>query len=184
MTTAELCERADLDEEARQLAEPEMPVRMYVEQLAAGGYHRAAIAALLHLLPQRDAIAWSLESVRKIELAAAKPNAGAVLQAVEEWVEDPTDERRRAAMTAAEQAGTGTPVGCLGLAVFLSGGSMAPPHVQQGPEPAPYLYAKAAGGAMAMAAVQEPRKAADCLRVFLDRGFERAGQLKIWEEEK
>ena len=182
MTVEELCERADLDEKARQLAKPEMPVRAYVEQLAAGGYHRAAIKALLHLLPQRDAIAWGLESVRKVEPAAAKSKAGPVLKAVEEWVEDPTDERRRATMTAAEQAGTGSPAGCLGLAVFLSGGSMAPPHVQQGPEPAPYLYAKAVGGAMAMAAVEEPRKAADSLRVFVDRGFERAAELKIWEE--
>src|SRR5205809_1073020 len=37
MTVLELCDRAALDEEARDLARPEMPVRAYLEQLAAGG---------------------------------------------------------------------------------------------------------------------------------------------------
>ena len=123
-------------------------------------------------------------TVRKVEPATARPKADAVLAAVDAWLEDPTDERRRAAMAAAEQAGVGSPAGCLGLAVFLCGGSLAPPHVNPGPEPAPYLYAKAIGGAMAMAAVQEPVKAPEYLRLFVDRGFEWAGRRKIWEEEK
>jgi len=184
MTVAELNERADLNEEARQLATPDMPVRTYVEQLAKTGLHRAAISALLQLLPKPDAIAWGLESVRKVEPATAKPKASDVLAAVDAWLEDPTDERRRAALAAAEQAGVGSPAGCLGLAVFLCGGSLAPPHVNPGPEPAPYLYAKAIGGAMAMAAVQEPVKAPEYLRLFVDRGFEWASRRKIWEEEK
>jgi len=183
MTAEELYERAELDEPARELAEPEMSVRKYVESLAASGQLRAAMSALLHLLPVADAIAWGLESVRKVELAVSRPQAEPVLEAVDEWLKEPTDEHRRAAWAAAEPAGIATPAGCLGLAVFLSGGSMAPAHVEQGPQPAPYLYAKAVAGAMSMAAVQDPPKAPDYLRVFVDRGFERAHQNKVWEEE-
>ena len=71
MTVAELCDRVELDEEARQLAAPDMPVRAYVEQLASGGRLREAAASLAQLLPKKDAIAWGLDSVRRVPAAAA-----------------------------------------------------------------------------------------------------------------
>ncbi len=66
MTVAELCSRAQLGEEARALAAPEMPVRTYVEQLARAGRLRDAATALAQLLPKKKAITWGLESVRKV----------------------------------------------------------------------------------------------------------------------
>lgn len=182
MTVSELCERAELDEQARELAQPGMPVRAYVEQLAAGRRLREAAGALAQLLPRRDAISWGLESVRLVTAAGSQPKAGPAFEAVEQWLDDDSDERRRAALPAAEQTGIGTPAGCLALAVFFSGGSIAPPDTQVAPEPAPHLSGKMVALAMSLAVALDPQNEAQHLRVFLDRGFKSAADLKIWEE--
>jgi hypothetical protein len=177
MTATELCDRAALDEEARQLAGPDVPLRAYIEQLAAAGRLREAVAALAQLLPKRDAVAWALESIRRVPAATVKP-----MEAIERWLADGSDENRRSALAAAEQSGIGTPPGCLCLAIFLSGGSLAPPDTQVAPEPEPYLCAQMAAGAMALAVALDPIHATEHFRAILDRGFHLAQGRKIWEE--
>src|SRR6476661_7380960 len=178
MTAAELSQRAALDDEARNLARPDLPVRAYVEQLAAGGRLREAIAVLAQLLPNRNAVAWALESIRRVpDAAAAKP-----VEAVERWLADSNDETRRGAWVSAEHAGVDTPAGCLALAVFLSGGSLAPPETQVAPEPEPHLCGQIAAGAISMAVASDPVNAPDHFRAILDRGFQLVRELKIWEE--
>jgi hypothetical protein len=183
MTLAELCERAEFDEETRELAKPELPVRACVEQLAAGGRLREAVGAIAQLLPKKEAIRWGLESIRRVPAASAKPGSEGAMQAVEEWLAGASDEKRRAALRSAEQVGIGTPAGCLGLAVFLSGGSMAPPDTPVAPEPEPYLSARMVAGAMSMAVALDPQNAVKHFRSFVDRGFQMAQDLKIWEEQ-
>src|SRR5689334_14254642 len=102
MTVTELCSRAELGEDARALAAPEMPIRAYVEQLAGSGQLRDAAAALAQVLPKKDAIAWGLASVRKVPEAGKRPGAEGALQAVEAWLAGADDGKRRAAMQAAE----------------------------------------------------------------------------------
>src|ERR1041385_4159722 len=151
MTVAELCSRAELGEEARELAAPAIRVRAYVEKLASAGRLREATAALAQLLPKKDAIRWGLESVRKVPEAATAPGADRAMRAVEAWLATADDGTRRAAMQAAEQAGVATPAGCLGFAVFLSGGSIAPPDTPVAPEAEPHLSGKMTAAALALA---------------------------------
>ena len=148
-----------------------------VEQLAAGGRLQEAVAAMAQLLPKRTAVSWALESIRRVPAAKGRPE-----EAVERWLAEGSDETRRAALEAAQQSGMDTPAGCLALAVFLSGGSLAPPDTQVAPEPEPHLCAQVAAGAMSMAVAMDPQNAADHFRAFLDRGFQIAKQQKIWEE--
>jgi hypothetical protein len=183
MTVLELCDRAGLDEDARQLATPEMPVRTYIEELARGGRVREAMNSLVQVLPKGDAIAWGLESIRRVDAAVVKRGAPEAIQFVEEWLRDPNDDRRRAAKRAAEQAGLVTPPGCLAFAVFLSGGSMAPAEAPVAPEPPSHVCGRMVAGAMSLAVALEPRTAPERLRSFLDTGLHRAEQLKVWEKE-
>jgi hypothetical protein len=183
MTVAELCDRAELGADARQSATPEISLRAYVEQLAAGGRLRDAAAALAQLLPKKEAISWGLESVRKVPEAGGKPAAEPVLKAVEEWVAGADEQKRQTAMSAAEQAGVATAAGCLGLAVFLSGGSIAPPGTPVAPEPEPHLCGKMMAAALALAVAVDPQHEADLYRAFVDRGFKMAADLKVWEEQ-
>jgi hypothetical protein len=182
MTIPELCDRAEFDEETRALAAPDMPVRPYVEQLAAAGRLREAAGALAHLLPKKEAIAWGLESIRRVPAASEKRGAEDTMKAVEDWLGGADDAKRRAAVQAAEQAGIGTPAGCLGLAVFLSGGSIAPPDTPVAPEAEPHLSAKMVAGAMSMAVALDPQNALKHFRSFVDRGFQIASESNIWEE--
>jgi hypothetical protein len=137
---------------------------------------------MAHLLPKKEAIRWGLESVRQVPAAGAKPGTEAAMKAVEEWLAGADDPKRRAAFQAAEQVGIGTPAGCLGLAVFLSGGSMAPLGTPVAPEPEPYLCPRMVAGAMAMAVAFDPQNAVKHYRAIVDRGFKLAEELKIWEE--
>jgi hypothetical protein len=146
MTVEELCNRADLGDEARELAAPDANLRAYVEGLASGGRLRDAAAALAQLLPAKDAITWGLESIRKVPESAKQRGAERVMSAVEAWLAEADDAKRRAAMQTAEQSGIVTPAGCLGIAVFFSGGSIAPPDTPVAPEPEPYLCGRMTAG--------------------------------------
>jgi len=91
-------------------------------------------------------------------------------QAIEAGLADPTDASRRTAFAAAEAIGLGTPVGCLGLAVFLSGGSMAPASAPEVPAP-PGLAGRSITGALMMSAVsQDPQNAPKKVRLFAESG--------------
>src|SRR4051812_36434603 len=108
MTVPELSDLAELDEETSALAAPGMGVRAYIEQLAAAGRLREAVTALAHVLPKKDAIAWGLESIRRVPEATARPGSEGAMAAVEEWLGGADDGKRRTAFQAAEQVGIGT----------------------------------------------------------------------------
>jgi hypothetical protein len=183
MTTPELLQRAGLDDEARQLAAPEMPVRTYLETLVRAGRARDGVNSLAQVLPRGEAIAWGLESIRAVEPAVKRPGAAEAVQAIEEWLKEPNDDRRRSVKAAGDQAGIGTPAGCLAFAVFLSGGSMAPAEAPVAPEPPPHVCARMVAGSLGLAVALDPRTTLERLKAFFENGFRRADQLKVWEQE-
>lgn len=183
MTALELCELAALDPEAQKAAQSGLPLRTFIEQLARVGQVRAGVSALAQVLPKGEAIAWGLASVRTIEAAIIKPGGAAAAELIEQWLKEPNEERRRAARDLAGKVGLATPAGCLAMAVFYSGGSMAPPESPVSPEPAANICGKMVAGAMSLAVALDPVRAAEHLRGFLDRGMRLANERKIWEKE-
>jgi len=184
MTTLELCDRAALDDNARKLAEAEIPVRVFIDELARGGRVREAVNSLAQVMPKGDAIAWGLDTIRRVDVALLKRGGPEAMQHVEEWLKEPNEDRRRAAKAAADRAGLATPPGCLAYAVFMSGGSMAPAEAPVAPEPPPHVCGRMVAGAMSLAVALEPRTTQERLRAFLDAGLRRAEQIKIWEKAK
>ena len=182
MNAKEISERAQLDEDARVLATENIPVRSYIELLAHRERLRDSISALAQAFPPVAAIAWGLASIRRVGAVLAKPQAEATLQSVERWLADPDEERRRGALQAAEQAGVGTPAGCLAFAVFLSGGSLAPPEAPVAPEAPPHVCGRMVSGAMSLAIALDPRNASELRRGFLAQGLQMANERKIWDE--
>jgi len=181
ITLAQLCDSAGLDEKAREGANPDMPVRAWVEQLARTGMHRETVAALAQLLPKRDTIGWGLGAVRRIQPPAAGTPAGTALESVEHWLENPDDERRHLASDAAKRAGYGSPAGCLALAVFLSGGNMAPKNTAASAEPPPHLCGRTVAGSISLAVASDPPKAPQSYRAVLEDGFRLAEQTGVWK---
>jgi hypothetical protein len=171
---------AELGEAAMAMAGPEIPPGDYVQRLTEKKLHPDAVRFLAHCLPKREAVWWAWICARRAAGEQAKPAIRASLGATEKWIAQPTEEHRRAAMAAAEQAQLSTPAGCAGLAAFFTGGSMAPPEAPPVP-PGPYLTAKAVTGAVIGAAVAEPEKAAERFEQFIAQGIDVASRIKLWE---
>lgn len=120
----------------------------FFELLLAGGKLREAVYFISHALPRYEGIVWSLQSLLQADvLDRSKPLTNAILR----WVDGPNDELRRdiQALTDAE---TGfTPLRLLGMAVFMSGGSISEPDLPPVLAP-PATSARLAAGAVVNAA--------------------------------
>ena len=131
-----------------------------------------SVKFLTQALPKRDAIAWTLQCLENGSPFEASSKTHAAIQATRAWLENSTEDHRRAAHVAAEAAGLGTPAGCLALAVFFSGGSLGPKHLEHPISPPDDLTGKALAGALLLAAVgNEPENAASRLSAFVESGL-------------
>ena len=177
---AQICSVAELTDEALALLKENPAPREYLNLLMGNGRFQDAVRFLAHALPKREAVWWAWVSARRSAGAEPAPKIKSSLEATEKWIAQPSEENRRAAMAAAEEADAGTAAGCAGMAAFFSGPSLAPPEMTAVP-PGPYLTAKAVSGAVILAAVaNEPEKAAETFRVFLDQGMNVANRIKMW----
>jgi hypothetical protein len=133
-------------------------------------------------LPKRECVWWGWVCARKASGAQPSPVIRAALEATERWIVQPTEDHRRAAMTASQAADVGTPAGCAALAVFFTGGSLGPPNVPPVP-PGEFMTAKAvAGSVMLSAVVAEPERAAEKFREFFALGLEVAERITLWPQ--
>ena len=100
----------------------------YLAKLRVEQRGEEAITYLALALPRFDGVVWAAKM-----LAAAPPPAGspeaAAIAAIDAWIKQPDDARRRAAWAAGEAADDWSPERLLTHAVFLSGGSLAPPDL-------------------------------------------------------
>jgi len=176
---AQICSVAELGDEARALLTENQAPLEYLNLLMEKGNFQDAVRFLAHALPKREAVWWAWVCARRAAPEPA-PKIKASLDATEKWIAQPNDDNRRAAMSAAEAADTGTAAGCAGMAAFFSGGSLAPPDVPPVP-PGPYLTARAVSGAVILAAVAvEPEKAPEKFRMFLAQGMDVVNRIKLW----
>jgi hypothetical protein len=154
--------------------------QQYLNLLMEKSHFPDAVRFLAHALPKREAVWWAWICARRAAGTEPAPNIKASLDATEKWIAQPTDENRRAAMKAAEEADLGTAAGCTGVAAFFSSGSLGPPD-QPAVPPGPYLTAKAVTGAVIFAAVKvEPEKAPEKYRIYLDQGLDVVKRIKLW----
>ncbi|CAN5669951.1 hypothetical protein BH23GEM7_BH23GEM7_12010 [soil metagenome] len=176
----ELCDVAELEEEARALLGDREAPRDFIAALVDQERYADAIRLLAHALPKREAIWWAWTSARQVLDGDPPLNIRAALDATERWIRQPSEETRRPMLRIAEEADLGTPAGCAALAVFLSGGSIAPPEAPP-VEPNEFAAAKAIAGSIVLAAVStEPETAPAKFRGFIDRGVDIASRIDLW----
>ena len=179
--TAAICSVAGLGEEAMALLRPDLAPREFVALLLEKTLFPDAVNFLAHALPKREAVWWAWVCARRSAGDAPPPLVKAALDATEKWIAQPTDELRRAAMSAAERATLKTAAGCCGLAAFFSGNSLAPPGMPAAP-PGEFAAAKAVSGAVMLSALsKEPEKAPEKFRASVAQGLEVAQRIKLWE---
>ena len=112
-------------------------------------------------------VAWAARCVRDAEGGedGATPRARA-LRAALLWVQDPSENRRRAAFDAAQACGLKGAEALAALAVYFSGGSIAPP------ECAPVQAPRATAGGFAAVAVRLAAARAKDADAALDRSLD------------
>lgn len=113
---------------------------------------RAAISFMAQGLPRIEAMRWAIACLSILPPPVSDSHANARL-AVGAWLRDPSDKLRRLAFEAGAAVGWATTEGAACLAVFLSGGSMAPAEQEQPVNPAPGAFGQAVGGAVLLAAL-------------------------------
>lgn len=179
-TAQEICDLFEPEEEALALLQAGMTPQAFLAALEQAGECLEAVRFLAYALPKREVVWWTLGCVR--ERVPCEPDSApsAALAATEAWVMDTSEQKRRAALVAAETTGFEHPAGCLALSAFLSGGSLAPEGLDDVP-PGELLTAQTASGALLLAAVREPASADDTARAFLMKGLEIATTPCPWE---
>lgn len=173
-TAVEVCGSLDLSDPARKLLDARISPADFLARLGEAGLGQDAVGFLAHALPKREAVWWACQCLREAALDADEA-AKAALLAAAHWVADPSEDHRRAAHHAAQQA-EGTPHGFVALGAFFSGGSLAPP---QAPvvKPAEDLTPRIITGAVLLAAVaKEPQNAPQKYRRFIELGVQTANQ--------
>lgn len=179
--TADICSVAELGPDAMALMRPEQKPPDFVAALVEKKLYTDAVRFLAHALPKREAVWWGWMSARRAAGENPPPVIKAALAATEKWIAQPTEENRRAAHAAGQQAQFGTAAGCAGLGAFFSGGSLAPPEAPIVP-PGDYLTAKAISGAVNFAAMSgEPKEAPEKFKSFIAQGEDVARRIKLWE---
>jgi hypothetical protein len=181
-TAAEVCRRFRPGRVATALLHDHLTPSQFLDLLTTRRLFKDATSFLAHALPNREAVWWAVLCVREVVGPAPPELVAAALRAAEAWVQDPSEENRRAAREAAKAAGTGSPAGLAATAAFQSGGSLGPPD---GPEILPSEHATARGvaNAITIASLQAPaEKAPERFPSFVARGVEVATGDNRWTE--
>lgn len=119
-----------MDTDLAELPEEGIDPQSHYAALKDGGDLDGALSYLGHALPRYEAVAWAAHMIRSLPCPAQMPPLNRqALDRTLQWVEEPTEEYRRAAHQAAEAAGRDSPERMLAMAAFLSGGSIAPPDL-------------------------------------------------------
>ena len=170
-TLRDLCERAKVGEEAKALLKDGFTPRQFLELLIGKELFLDAIRFLAYALPKREAVGWGCLCVRHSLGTQDALKISEVHVAAERWVSNPDEENRRAAKIAVDKEGLESPSACLALAAFFSGGSIAPANLQP-VAPPDHITPQVVAGAIIVSAVKnQPEKAPEKYRVFLQKGM-------------
>lgn len=179
-TAAEIGRRCELGDEAHALLRDHLRPEAYLDLLGQKELYPDAIRFTAQWLSKQAAVWWGCLCTWEVCRPQPPGPIAAALKAAVHWVQDPSEENRRAAEAAGEAAGPGTPAGAVALAAFWSGGNMSRADLPQVPPP-PLLTGTTIAAAVLLAAAQSPTPAAvSCCR-FLQLGREVAAGQNRWE---
>ena len=161
MTAKEISEVSGPSDGARALVQEDSTSSGYLESLEKQELFQDAIRFLAHKLPTDAGVKWASACVRELQAPDRKEQKDEPLEAADRWIKAPGDDTRWAAKNAADQAKVTGLGNLVAMAVFLSGGSIAPPEAPE-TAPPPYSAQKMIAGSILVAVVShEPQKATE-----------------------
>jgi hypothetical protein len=160
-----------LGDEAKRRIDPLLSVRAYLDSLRRDGLLSDAVDVVSYVLPKQYAIAWGCECWRAVhEGADADPIDKSAAAAAQRWLQDPSEENRRAALVLADRLGYKTPGAWLAAAAGWTGGTMMPGGEYEVPPPQG-LSGNAVSAALKLLAATEPDAFNERLAQFVDRAI-------------
>lgn len=124
-TAQDICSRADLSAEARAFLVPDLSPQGFLSLLVEAENIGDAVRFMAFALPVREAVWWCY-IVAKTNIPAPTELELLCLERTGAWVYEPDEQRRRSCMECAESAKFTGAAAYAALAVFWSGGSLAP----------------------------------------------------------
>jgi hypothetical protein len=131
-TAAEICGRVDLSSEARAFLLPTLSPQGFLSLLVEAKLVGDGIRFIAFAIPVREAIWWACV-VAQTSIPQQTPLETQCIESATAWVYDPTEARRRACFAVAEEAQFQGAAAYAALAVFWSGGSLAPEGMPDAP---------------------------------------------------
>jgi hypothetical protein len=130
-------------------------VRRCLDELLQLGLPTDALAVVARTLPKRYVVAWACECFKGLlaSLPAATDADRAGLALAQQWLRDPSEDKRRAALDFAEAGQFGSPGAWMAASAGWTDGSLMPRGYDPIPPP-DHLPAEAAVAALRLAASQ------------------------------
>lgn len=133
------------------------PDAHYRAMIGEGPTHDA-VSYLAHALPRMEVIGWAARILKELSRQdALHPRDRQALDAVLRWLDEPSEQWRRSAQELADMASDGGAEQLLAMAVFVSGGSIAPPELPA-VLPPDFACNRLAGAAVKAAAYRAARR--------------------------
>src|SRR5437867_5930132 len=170
----EVCRQFFLGDVAKKLLTDRLTAEQFLQLLIENKQYIDAVRVLAYALSTRQAIVWASFCARHYSEANPSEESLTALEAVDKWLAEPDDDKRRETMNAAKLARFDTPAGSAALAVFFSGGSLAPADAPVVP-PSESLTPNSVVGTVLLATLlKEPEKAEEKYQFFLAQGLKNA----------
>ena len=152
---ADLCAGLPIEERLAELIADDRDARALLAELVAARRYLGALRFLVCCLPDRETVWVGCLAARSLAERVPLADAdAAALEAVEQWVYQPSDDKRRAAHALSERTGYATPGALAALAAFYSGGSIGAVNLPDTPPPAG-VCARLVEGAVIMATADD-----------------------------
>ncbi|MDB4392104.1 hypothetical protein N9006_02025 [bacterium] len=169
----ERCICIELSEDAVELSNESQTREELVEVLKSESLFEDAIRLQADILETATAIKWANQAIANLVGEELTETDRTAVDAVNRWIEEPTEENRRLNEALAEKldyAGIG---GAITAAVFLSGGSIGASDLGHDIDPEPYSAGQALTVALLLAALDEdPDETETQFKLILDMATE------------
>jgi hypothetical protein len=149
VTARDLFEAFPIALDELQIEPNDEPSLEFLRALVDRGAVEQAVGFVAYLLPRREAVWWGCRSVREI-IPQRTPDEEAAIRLAEDWVREPEEERRVAALDLGMRQSNRLATTWLALAAGWSGGSMNP-GVEGSPQVQTHQTARAVRAALLIA---------------------------------